>query len=147
VNTVEKTTYEQDFYAWAMRNAELIRQGNLSEIDAEHISEELESMGISEKRELLSRLTVLLAHLLKWQFKAEKRTNSWGSTIVTQRAEIRRLLAASPSLKTNLDANIDEAYGDAMDKAEVETFLSKDHFPQSCPYSVEQIMNKTFWPE
>lgn len=29
--------YEQDFHAWAMRNAELIRQGKFSEIDAEHV--------------------------------------------------------------------------------------------------------------
>jgi hypothetical protein len=61
-------SYKQDFYAWAMKNAALIRQGRFSEIDAEHVAEELESMGKSEKRELISRLSILLTHLLKWQF-------------------------------------------------------------------------------
>ena len=59
--------YHQDFHAWAMRNAELIRQGRLAEIDGEHVAEELESMGKSQQRALGSRLTVLLAHLLKWR--------------------------------------------------------------------------------
>ena len=51
--------YHQDFHAWAMRNAELIRQGRLAEIDGEHVAEELESMGKSQQRAMGSRLTVL----------------------------------------------------------------------------------------
>ena len=140
------TLYEEDFYEWTKRNAELMRQGRLSEIDVDNIAEEIESMGISAKRELLSRLTVLLAHLLKWQFQADKRTNSWASTIVTQRAEIRRLLAASPSLAANLDAHIDDAFEDSVDRAMAETLLSRDHFPNTCPYSSNQVMDKNFWP-
>ena len=73
--------YEQDFFAWAMKNAELIRQGRLSEIDAEHIAEELEDMGGSSKRELTNRLGVLLAHLLKWKYQPEQRSSSWSGTI------------------------------------------------------------------
>ena len=52
--------YAQDFYAWALKNAELLRQGRLSEIDAMKVAEELESMGKRDKRELLSRLEELL---------------------------------------------------------------------------------------
>jgi hypothetical protein len=68
--------YEKDFYAWANKNAELLRTGKLSEVDAENIAEELETMGRSEKRELTNRLAVLLAHLLKWVFQPELRSNS-----------------------------------------------------------------------
>lgn len=70
--------YEQDFYAWTMKNAQLLRQGKLTEIDVEHVAEELESMGRSERRELINRLMVLLAHLLKWQLQPSLRGKSGG---------------------------------------------------------------------
>lgn len=143
---METISYDRDYYAWAKHNAELIRQGKFTQIDAENIAEELESMGKSQRRELTSRLTVLLTHLLKWQFQAEKRTNSWASTIITQRAEIRYLLADSPSLKAELDAAIQTAYSVARDRAEVETGISSTLFPETCPYTFDQIMAKDFWP-
>ena len=64
-----KTIYEQDFYAWLMENAQLLRQGRLAEIDVNNIVEELESMGRRERRELVNRLALLFAHLLKWQYQ------------------------------------------------------------------------------
>ncbi len=73
--------YQRDFHAWAMRNAELIRQGRLADIDGEHVAEELESMGKSQQRALGSRLTVLLAHLLKWRHQPGGRGASWRNTI------------------------------------------------------------------
>ena len=73
--------YERDFYAWANEQAGLLRAGKLSEADLEHIAEEIESMGKSEKRELVNRLSVLLMHLLKWQFQATGRGTSWRLTI------------------------------------------------------------------
>ena len=69
--------YERDFYAWANEQAALLRSGNLSAADIEHIAEEIESMGKTEKREPVSRLSVLLLHLLKWQFEPERRGSSW----------------------------------------------------------------------
>ena len=80
-----KMEYEQDFYAWAMHNAQLLHAGKLSEIDRIHIAEELESMGNRDKRELTSRLIVLVAHLLKWQFQVKRRSKNWKNTIYEQR--------------------------------------------------------------
>ena len=62
-------SYEGDFYAWANEQAGLLRAGRLAEADIAHIAGEIETMGKSEKRELISRLTVLLQHLLKWQYQ------------------------------------------------------------------------------
>ena len=143
---MEPVTHDQDFHAWAKRNAELMRQGKLSEIDAEHIAEELENMGKSQKRELVSRLAVLLAHLLKWQHQPDRRTNSWVSTVVTQRTEILLLLDESPSLKHDMDSTIEKAYGFAGDRAAREMGVGKETFPKSCPYSFDQIVNDDFWP-
>ena len=96
--------YNKDFYAWLMKNASLLRQHKFSEVDIEHIAEELESMGKSEKRELTSRLTVLLAYLLKWKFQPALRSGSWKNTMLTQRIDILELLENSPSLKYELRA-------------------------------------------
>ncbi len=63
------SAYEKDFYAWANEQAALLRGGKLAEADIEHIAEEIESMGKTEKRELVARLTVLLLHLLKWRYQ------------------------------------------------------------------------------
>ena len=94
-------TYEQDFYAWAIHNAELLRQGRLSEIDVEHIAEELECMGRSEKRELMSRLGVLLAHLLKWVYQPYRRSRSWRAqskpSAKTSRHSLKKALASNPN--------------------------------------------------
>ncbi|KJR43812.1 protein of unknown function DUF29, partial [Candidatus Magnetoovum chiemensis] len=59
----EQSLYETDFYAWSIKTAELIRQGRLTELDLENIAEEIESLGRNNKRELESRLTVLIMHL------------------------------------------------------------------------------------
>ena len=104
--------YEQDFYAWTFHNASLLREGKFSEIDIENIAEELESMGRRDKRVLESRLSVLLMHLLKWQFQPMRRSNSWKLTIKKQRLSILRLLKESPRLKYNIAEVLEEAYED-----------------------------------
>ncbi len=77
--------YDADFYAWANEQATLLRAGRLSEIDVEHIAEEIETLGRGEKRALVSCLSVLLLHLLKWSFQPERRGKSWELTIKEQR--------------------------------------------------------------
>lgn len=84
---MSNTLYDQDFYAWANQQAALLRAGRLSEADIENIAEEIESMGRGEKRELVNRLTVLLLHLLKWQFQPSHRGNSWRLSIVQTKRE------------------------------------------------------------
>lgn len=139
--------YDQDFYAWANQQAGLLRAGKLSEADLEHIAEEIESMGKSEKRELISRLVVLMLHLLKWEFQPMRRGNSWTNTIRLQRRELARHLRDNPSLKAKLDEAIQDAYGDAIIQASDETALPESTFPSSCPWSFGQMMAEDFWPE
>jgi Domain of unknown function DUF29 len=51
--------YQEDFYAWTVEQGRLLRSGGFSSIDALNIAEEIESLGRSDRREILSRLTVL----------------------------------------------------------------------------------------
>ena len=97
-------------------------------------------MGRSEKRELTSRLAVLLAHLLKWRFQPERRGRSWQATIREQRSEVADLLADNPSLGARLDELLPNAYGKAVQIAIRETDLPEETFPAICPWSFEQAM-------
>ena len=139
--------YDTDFYAWANQQAELLRAGRLSAADIEHIAEEIESMGKTEKRELVNRLGVLLLHLLKWQFQPERKGSSWQSTVRVQRRDLARLLRDNPSLKSKLEEVMSDAYGDAILLAVGETGLPEATFPADCPWTFEQIMDAGFWPE
>ncbi len=142
-----QTLYEKDFYAWAIHNAQLLKSRKLSEIDIDHIAEEIESMGKSEKRELLNRLAILLAHLLKWKYQPAKQSKSWEFTIKEQRFELNDLLIDSPSLKQNLIKQLSHAYQKALLLAEKETGLFKKTFPKECPFSLKQALQKDYLPK
>ncbi len=146
---VAKTTYEQDFQAWALENAALLRQGRLADIDVLHIADELESMGASERRELQSRLRVLVRHLLKYQYQPERRGKSWLLTIGHQRDAIESLLKQSPSLRPLLDdvEEMADIYTKAVRDALIETELDRHLFPVRCPYAIDQLLDGDFLPD
>jgi hypothetical protein len=147
MDTALTVDYELDYYAWLSENARLLRHGKLTDIDAEHIAEELETMGRREKRELVSRFTILLVHLLKWQFQPSRRSKSWRNTIFLQRADVIELLEESPSLQGDLAAILSRAYQRARLIAEDETGLDKTVFPDTCPYLIEDVLNDDFLPD
>ena len=91
--------HNTDFYAWTQYIKNKIANNSLSKLDTKYLLEEVESMGISEKRALESRLVVLLSHLLKWEYQDNLRCNSWKSNIEQQRLKIRKLMKDMPSLK------------------------------------------------
>ena len=140
----KKVAYETDFYAWLLQNAQLIRQGQFSEIDQENVAEELEGMARSDKRQLTSRLAVLLAHLLKWEFQSDKRSSGWRGTIREQRKRILKLLTESPSLKHELSLQLIDAYDLAIIIASNDTGISEFDFPNQCPFTLKQILDENF---
>ena len=139
--------YDTDFYAWANEQAKLLREGKLAAADIDHIVEELEILGRTEKRELTSRLVVLLTHLLKWRQQPSLRGNSWRLTIKEQRRALRRHLRDNPSLKASLPEVLADAYGDAVLATARESGLDETTFPESCPWSFAQLVDDDFWPE
>lgn len=140
-------TYEGDFYAWLLKSAELLRQRQFSELDLEQIAEELEGMARSDKRQLINRFAVLLSHLLKWQYQPERRSKSWERTIREQRKRISLLLDDSPSLKSEIEQKLADAYEIAVLSAANETGLDEDRFPESCEYTLDQVLDTGFYPD
>ncbi len=139
--------YEQDFFAWANEQAALLRAGRLAEADIENIAEEIETMGRSEKRELVGRLKILVAHLLKWRFQPTLRGTSWRLTIEEQRHEVADHLADNPSLKDRLPEAMASAYAGAVLVAARETGLDRATFAAAGTWSFEQVMADDFWPD
>jgi Domain of unknown function DUF29 len=141
------TLYDTDFYLWANEQAALLRAGRLSEADIENIAEEIESMGRSERRELVSRLTVLFVRLLKWRYQSGLRGRSWWLTIERQRLDVRDHLTDNPSLKSQLDEIMIRAYRRALIDVEAETQLHRSLFPLTCPFTIDEAMHPDFWPD
>lgn len=137
--------YATDFFAWTQEQAALLKAGKWSEIDMEHLAEEIEDMGKSEKRTLESRLEVLLLHLLKWEYQPAFRGRSWRLTIKEQRIRLAEHLQENPSLKGTLEQCLTKAYRLAVIGAERETGL--EGLPDTCPYPVEKVMEADFFPD
>ena len=148
------TLYQTDYAAWAQRNAELLRERRFDALDIEHLLEELSDMSKSDRRELHSRLLVLIAHLLKWEFQypvlnerwREFEGHSWRSTIIEQRIQLADLLKQSPGLKGALAETIASTYPRAVELASDETGLSPATFPAECAYTAEQLLDKSYYP-
>jgi hypothetical protein len=138
--------YEEDLFAWTQEQAALLRAHAQEGLDWENLAEELESMGRRDRRELKSRIRVILLHLLKWQAKPDLRGPSWRSTLRTQRREIRDLLQQSPSLRREVPDMVRDAYGDAVKVAVDETELPAKTFPKTCPYEPDEVLAEDHLP-
>ena len=139
--------YDSDFYGWVNQQLDLLRSGDLDKADIDNIALEIEAMGKNLHRELVSRLKVLLMHLLKWQYQPGLQSNSWRYTIIGQREELSDHLKDNPSLKPRIPTAMERAYRYALIEAAKETGLPVKTFPSVCPWSYDRAMNADFWPE
>ncbi|MFL5339700.1 MAG: DUF29 domain-containing protein [Gemmataceae bacterium] len=133
--------YEADETAWLDEMARLAAAGDAGRLDLPHLSEYLTDMAKRDRREVLSRLTVLLAHLLKWDAQPDKRVKSWETTIRIQRRELEQLLQ-SGALRTFAEAQIGKAYEWAVEDAMSETELPREAFPAECPYTLAAALGE-----
>ena len=138
--------YETDFSRWLFENAALLRQGRFAEADIPNIAEELECLGRGERRAVESHLVVLLLHLLKWELQPEQRNSGWRGSIYHARDGANDLLRDSPSLVSRVPELVADGYKQARDNAILVTELPESCFPELCPYTVEQVLDKKFWP-
>ena len=139
--------YEQDFCQWAEEMAQRLREGHFDVLDVEHLIEEIEDMSWSQKRLLLRNLRIVLLHLLKYQYQPERRSPSWLSSITEHRIRIAEALEDSPSLRTYLLENVEKSYQRARTQAAIETELPPKTFPDTSPFSIEDVFNEEWLPD
>jgi hypothetical protein len=128
--------HEADETAWLEATADLIRSGRLSEVDLNTLAEYLTDMAKRDRREVFSRLVVLLTHLLKWEYQTEGRCGSWRGSILEQQRELRQLLE-SGTLRNHALAVLADAYAEARKQAAAETGLARTAFPEECGWDLD----------
>ncbi len=137
-------SYQADRYGWAVQQAALLREGRLSEVEVDHVAEQIAELGMSEYDKLESALRILLLHMLKWDIQPERRSRSWSLTIQEQRRRLDRQLARNPSLRPRQAEALDAAWGDARLAAARETDLPLAVFPEALTYSWQDITARRF---
>jgi hypothetical protein len=144
-DALAEPSYDGDVVAWANEQARRLRAGEFHRLDIEHIADEIESVGRSEQQELVNRMAVLIAHLLKWHYQPERRNRSWELTIKAQRRQSQRRLRKTPSLRPMLTDPewISEIWGDGVLAAMKETGL--EDFPETCPWDLETEVLRDDW--
>ncbi len=141
-----QSLYETDFLAWTQQQANFLRDRQWSQLDLSNLIEEIESLGRQQRAELRNRLSVLIGHLLKWEYQPGRRSRSWLNTIRIQRLDTLELIEENPSLKLYLQEVQEKAYIKGIILASGETNLPIKTFPQDCPYMLEDILSDRFYP-
>jgi hypothetical protein len=140
--------YEQDMVLWCADTIAKLREGNFANLDIEHLVEEIEGLANRDKKEVESRLDVLLAHLLKRLYvNCPDNDCGWENTIREQRKQLRRLFKQSPSLKNHAAEVFLEAWQDALE--DVRANYPNVEFPDQWQFSreVDLLLSKAFWEQ
>jgi hypothetical protein len=131
--------YHEDETAWLEMMSRLVADRRYEELDHEHLTEYLADMARRDRREVLNRLTTLIAHLLKWEHQPDQRSNSWRATIAVQRQELKVLLESRTLLNYATEI-LTKAYEGAVRRAALETESAEDSLPAECPMSLDAIL-------
>jgi Domain of unknown function DUF29 len=140
--------YEQDFYLWCLETCASLGAREFDAIDVHHLIEEIRDLGNNVRSALESDLGIVMLHLLKWQYQPGGRqdSHSWEDSMVEHRRRMHRLLKKSPSLKAHLTTAVEEEYPSARQRAAIQTGLPRATFPETCPWTLEQLLNDAFFP-
>jgi len=133
--------YENDLFAWFMLNAQLLREDRLTEIDAEHIAEELEGLARYEKRLLVRRMSNLIISLIRWDVQPGLQCGRLIDLIGIQRLDVQEILDDCPSLMEEMDEILERAYKEAYHGAVAITGFDEKNFSKVCPYTLHQILD------
>ena len=137
--------YDHDFYAWTQETAALIAAGKWQEIDQALLADEVGGLGREDKREMARRVQRILKELLVWWAMPGERRGNWAAAIIAKRARLEDIVEDSPSLKAQLGEVMAKEYRWARSKAQDRT--TGYRFPETCPFTVEQVLDLDFFPE
>ncbi|AKE65697.1 hypothetical protein NIES3806_27100 [Microcystis aeruginosa NIES-3806] len=141
---MSSTAYETDYNQWLKETVKQLQERNFEQVDWDNLIEEIESMGKSDRRALMSLLTRLIEHLLKlayWQEEKKRSGNHWAAAIVNFRAQIQHRLEDSPSLRSELAAMYDKVYPVAIKSVSQLFSLNSD-----AHISLEQTLDDNWFP-
>jgi Domain of unknown function DUF29 len=140
------TSYEQDVVPWANEQDALLRAGRISELDIEHIADEIEDVGRAEEHELERRLGALLVEVLKYQCKPAHRCMAWTHAIALLRSIAEGCFKDAPSLRVLLadPEFVNGVWSDALVAVIADT--GRDDFPDECPWPMNTLLAPDWLP-
>ena len=149
--------YEQDFYRWTQEQARALRahaaQGANAPVDWENVAEEIESLGRSDRREIVSRLATIVEHLLKLECSPAREPRAgWEDTVQRERLRVEKLVAESPSLRPDLPDMAISAWkeGSKLARASLarhgETQAAQRVARASASYTANQLLDEDWFP-
>ena len=141
-----EASYEHDVVLWAERQARLMREGRLQDLDLAHLIEEVEDVGKSYRDEIENRLAVLLTYLLEWKYRPGNRSGSRSGTLLEQRGRIARVVQRAPSLRAYPAEMFEECYLSARLAASRETGMDFALFPADPPFTLAEALDRAFFP-
>lgn len=145
--TSTQTLYQADLDLWLQETANLLRNGDVEQLDYQNLADEIEDMAGSRKDALESNLIRVLQHLLKWKYQPQKRTNSWKASITEHSLRLNKAFKKSPSLKPYFEQVFAECYQDARLITAQETGLDISVFPEVCPFDRVDVLNPQYLPK
>jgi len=145
--------YDDDFYAWTQHQAAVLRQMPVSDnrFDREHVAEEIEDLGKSERDAVRSQIRRIIEHLLKLSYSpAEQPRFDWMGSIVEARAALGDKL--SPTLRRDAEVMLPKLYQDGRERAELGLRSHREteaaaKLPAECTYTLDQILLRGWYPD
>jgi uncharacterized damage-inducible protein DinB len=124
--------YDLDLALWYADTLAKLKARDLQTLDIDHLIEEIEGLAARDRRELKTRLKVLLAHLLKRMYVSTPNDyRGWENTVDEQQEQIQDILSQSPSLATYFDTAFEEAWQRAL--KQVRQDYPQVDFPEEWP--------------
>lgn len=140
--------YEVDDYLWLEETIKLLKTKDLDNLDLYNLIEELESLGRSELNKVRSLLRQIMIHILLleyWEQEYEQNYRHWQGEIIAFRDDLNHSLTTT--LKNKLSQELEDIYQVALKLVDKKTGLSLKQFPNNCPYSLEQLLDDSWYPE
>ncbi|TAE61648.1 MAG: DUF29 domain-containing protein [Nostocales cyanobacterium] len=137
--------YENDYLAWLENNIKLLKLRQVADIDYENLITELEELAKNEKRRVRSLLEQIIRHFLLyqyWDLEKSRNAHHWAAEIISFRNQINEDLTTN--LRNHLDDNLSMIYSNALDYVKTKSQLI--NLPESCPYTLDQILDKNWLP-
>jgi hypothetical protein len=147
--SADAALYEEDFYLWAERQADLLRKGRIADLDVAHLIEEVEDLGANLRNAVTSRTREIILHLLKLQYSpAAEPRRIWQESVGKRRDDLE--LEITPSLRRHVVAELESIFQKARRRAVddlAQDGVKQDQLPTACPYTLDQIIDPVWRPE
>jgi sulfite reductase beta subunit-like hemoprotein len=143
IKPAPKELYEEDFYVWTQRQAELLRAHRFADLDLEHLIEEVAELGDTKLSAVLNNARVVMEHLLKLQHSAATDPrNGWRAAVREHRSPLE--IELTPRLRQILDEELPRVFriarkGASESMRDHGEHAAADALPENCPYAADQI--------